>query len=62
MIWLFLLLVSCSEPAYEDPCDDWNWLDHESCSGDICGEYEGSEYECRHGECWCCLENECWKE
>lgn len=43
-----------------DLCAEWSWLDHESCSADLCGDVEDGDYMCRMGECWCCDDESCW--
>lgn len=63
MKWLLLmaLLAGCGHMA-PDPCEDWDWLDHEGCSGDVCAQEPGAEsYECRDGVCWCCSDDDCWE-
>lgn len=62
MFFLLLLmgLLGCgSEPA-TDPCDEWTWIEEESCLMDICGDEDAGNSECRAGECWCCNDDECW--
>ena len=61
MRWLVaLVLLSCSPEVEPDPCEEWTWIDEEGCSGDVCGNQGADSYECRDGECWCCLDEECW--
>jgi hypothetical protein len=70
MRWIVVVLfLSCSlevaldADADADLCEDWTWIDEESCSADVCAEqdqeFEG--YECRDGVCWCCFGEECWE-
>jgi len=58
------LICNCGVDEPEiDPCEDWTWIEEDGCSGDVCADQdqEVDGYECRDGECWCCLADDCWK-
>jgi len=61
LLGILVLISACSMEIASATCEDWTWIDHESCSVDICN-FEDSEYECREGVCWCCFDGECWEE
>lgn len=46
---LCMLMCACTAP---DPCEDWTWIDWESCEADVCAE-QGQLGECIDGECVC---------
>jgi len=61
MIWLLVLgLFGCAPEEEIDLCNEWTWIDEESCAMEVCAEQGADEYECRDGECWCCAGEDCW--
>lgn len=54
---MLLFFTSCSVGDLD--CD-WTWIEEESCLMDVCAEQGASDFECRHGDCWCCDGDGCW--